>query len=162
MNHPALTQYSKLLKRWLVVMGCLLCWLSSSWTLPTFAADIAAADIAHQPLTTIEMKLGDSADQLQFFPADVIFQAGKRYKLHLVNPSPQKHYFTAKDFADAIWSQKVDAGQVEIKGAIHELELRSHTEADWVFVPIRPGTYSLRCTIPGHTEAGMVGQLIVR
>jgi uncharacterized cupredoxin-like copper-binding protein len=162
MNHPALTQHKKPLKHWIIVIiVCLLCWLSSSWTLPAIAADIAA-DIAHQPLTTVEMKLGDSADQLQFFPSDVTFQAGKRYKLHLVNPSPQKHYFTAKDFADAIWSQKVDAGQVEIKGAIHELELRSHTEADWVFVPIRPGTYSLRCTIPGHTEAGMVGQLIVR
>jgi uncharacterized cupredoxin-like copper-binding protein len=75
--------------------------------------------------------------------------------------SNKVYYFAAKDFTDAIWSQKVDAGNVEIKGAIHELERRSHTEADWVFVAIRPGTYELRCTIPGHAAAGMVGTLVI-
>jgi uncharacterized cupredoxin-like copper-binding protein len=79
----------------------------------------------------------------------------------LQNPSSQKHYFTAKDFADAIWSQKVDAGNVEVKGAIHELELRPGSNADWVFIPLRAGVYSLRCTIPGHAEAGMVGTIEV-
>ena len=90
-----------------------------------------------------------------------MFKAGSRYKLVLQNPSSQKHYFTAKDFADAIWSQKVDAGNVEVKGAIHELELRPGSKADWVFIPLRAGIYSLRCTIPGHAEAGMVGTIEV-
>ena len=52
---------------------------------------------------------------------------GKCYQLRLINPSQLKHYFTAKDFADNIWTQKVEAGKVEIKGAIHELELKSNT-----------------------------------
>jgi uncharacterized cupredoxin-like copper-binding protein len=90
------------------------------------------------------------------------FEAGKRYKLVLDNPSPTKHYFTAKDFADAIWSQKVDAGNVEIKGAIHELELRPGAIADWVFIPLKPGTYELHCSIPGHAEAGMTGTIVIR
>ena len=51
---------------------------------------------------------------------------GKCYQLWLTNPSQLKHYFTAKDFADNIWTQKVEAGKVEIKGAIHELELKSN------------------------------------
>lgn len=143
------------LQRWIssiliLVIGCL-----------GFAQTSFAADLAHQSPIAIEIALGNAADALSFFPDELHFKSGKRYKLHLENHSPEKHYFTAKDFADAIWSQKVDAGNVEIKGAIHELELRPATEADWVFVAIRPGTYALRCTIPGHAAAGMRGTLVI-
>lgn len=126
-------------------------WVEPSW----------AIDPAHQPITEVQISLGTAAGELKFVPHQLEFQAGKRYKLHLTNPSPQKHYFTAKDFADAIWSQKVDAGQVEIKGAIRELELRPKTEADWVFVPMKAGQYGFRCTIAGHTEAGMQGTITI-
>ncbi len=51
---------------------------------------------------------------------------GKCYQLRLTNPSQLKHYFPAKDFADGIWTQKVEAGKVQIKAAIHELELKSN------------------------------------
>jgi uncharacterized cupredoxin-like copper-binding protein len=105
------------------------------------------------------IELGNVAGELKYVPDHLTFLAGRRYQLQLTNNSPTKHYFTAKDFADAIWSQKVDAGNVEIKGAIHELELRPGTRADWVFIPLRSGTYQLRCTVPGHTEAGMVGTI---
>ncbi|MGR3274848.1 biphenyl 2,3-dioxygenase [Acaryochloris sp. 'Moss Beach'] len=124
-------------------------------------AGIAATNLAKQPAVDVYVALGNEAGALQFFPDDLQFEPGRRYNLHLSNPSDQKHYFTAKDFADGIWSQKVDAGNVEIKGAIHELELRANTEAEWVFVPLRSGIYSLRCTVPGHTEAGMVGRIEV-
>jgi uncharacterized cupredoxin-like copper-binding protein len=107
------------------------------------------------------IELGNVSGELKFSPAKLTFRAGRRYQLQLTNNSPVKHYFTAKDFADAIWSQKVDAGNVEIKGAIHELELRPGTQADWVFIPLRAGIYQLRCTVPGHTEAGMVGTIEV-
>jgi uncharacterized cupredoxin-like copper-binding protein len=105
------------------------------------------------------ISLGNETGELIFTPDRLTFKAGSRYQLNLQNNSPTKHYFTAKDFADAIWSQKVDAGNVEVKGAIHELELRPGSKAEWVFIPLRAGTYNLRCTVPGHTEAGMVGTL---
>ena len=47
--------------------------------------------------------------------------------MRLTNPSQLKRYFTAKHFTDDIWTQKVEAGKVEIKGAIHKLELKSNT-----------------------------------
>jgi len=50
---------------------------------------------------------------------------------------------------------------VEIKGAVHELELKPGAVAEWVFVPQRPGTYDLRCVIAGHAEAGMVGEIVI-
>ncbi len=123
--------------------------------LPVFADQSADTPIA------IKISLSDTANQLRFFPDKVQLVTGRKYKLLLSNPSDQKHYFTAKDFAGSSWTQKVDAGNVEIKGAIQELELRPGSTAAWVLVPMKPGTYTLRCTIPGHTEAGMTGTITV-
>ena len=117
--------------------------------------------VAAPQVTEIKVSLGNSANEFKFFPNNLEFVAGQRYKLLLDNPSPQKHYFTAKDFADASWTQKVEAGKVEVKGAIHELELKPGGEADWVFVPMKSGQYFLHCPIPGHTEAGMTGTITV-
>ncbi|WP_017299617.1 multicopper oxidase domain-containing protein [Nodosilinea nodulosa] len=114
---------------------------------------IAAPDVS------LTVHLGTAAGDLRFEPAQVKFMAGQRYRLVLDNPSPEKHYFTAKDFADGLWTQKVQAAGVEVKGAIHELELKPGAIAEWVFVPQRPGVYELHCAIAGHAEAGMVGQL---
>jgi uncharacterized cupredoxin-like copper-binding protein len=121
----------------------------------------AAGDFLRQPVAEVKVSLGSPTNELKFFPNQLEFVAGKRYKLVLDNPSSLKHYFTSKDFADAIWTQKVEAGKVEIKGAIRELELKPGAVAEWVFVPIKPGIYSLRCPIPGHTEAGMTGTIAV-
>ncbi|WP_293167024.1 plastocyanin/azurin family copper-binding protein [Okeania sp. SIO2C9] len=118
-------------------------------------------NLLRQPPTEVKVSLGNSANELKFVPRELKFISGVRYKLLLDNPSAQKHYFTAKDFADASWSQKVEAGKVEVKGAIHELELKPGGEAEWVLVPMKPGTYQLHCSIPGHTEAGMTGEIVI-
>ncbi len=125
--------------------------------------DVALAAVApsQQSIETLQVHMGNKSGALVFEPDQLTFEAGKRYKLLLDNPSPIKHYFTAKDFADVIWTQKVEAGNVEVKGAIHELELKPGAEAEWVFVPQKPGTYELHCSIAGHAEAGMVGELTV-
>ena len=80
--------------------------------------------------------LGNRDNELRFYPSNLEFIPGKRYKMVLHNPSPQKHYFTAHNFTDAIWNQKVEAGDVEVKGAIREIEVKPAAEAEWVFVPI--------------------------
>jgi uncharacterized cupredoxin-like copper-binding protein len=116
---------------------------------------------AQRSMETIQIHMGTAAGELKFVPDVLHFEAGHRYRLVLDNPSPVKHYFTAKDFADAIWSQKVEAGNVEVKGTIHELELKPGATAEWVFVPQKPGRYELHCSIPGHAEAGMVGEITI-
>ncbi|MCM1981836.1 plastocyanin/azurin family copper-binding protein [Lyngbya confervoides] len=149
------------LSRWMLYI------LVIGWSviaLGIFSVKSAPAMAAPVPLSKqtpiqVRVELGNEQGDLKFFPDHLSFEAGKRYQLVLENHSPTKHYFTAKDFADGIWSQKVDAGNVEVKGAIHELELRSQTHADWVFIPARAGEYALRCTVPGHAEAGMVGTI---
>ncbi len=116
---------------------------------------------ANAQITEIKVSLGNSNGELKFFPSKINLDAGKPYKLLLDNPSPVKHYFTAKDFADASWTRKVQAGKVEVKGAIHELELKPGAEAEWVLTPMKPGTYELHCSISGHAASGMVGEIVV-
>jgi uncharacterized cupredoxin-like copper-binding protein len=125
-----------------------------------FSIPVSAAAAAEKPIE-VKVSLGNSAGELKFFPDHLEFIEGKQYKLILDNPSPTKHYFTSKDFADASWTRKVDAGNVEIKGAIHELELKPTANAQWAFVPMKSGTYELHCSIPGHREAGMIGEIII-
>ncbi len=142
---------------WLTAMlGVIICLVGVC--LPAAAETLAIA----QPEIEVKVSLGTSTNELTFVPNQLEFVAGKRYKLVLNNPSPQKHYFTAKDFADASWTQKVESGKLEVKGAIHELELKPGGEAEWVLIPMKPGTYELHCPIPGHTEAGMIGQIAIR
>ncbi len=128
---------------------------------PVKAASLSG-DLLKQPPTEITVSLSNSANELKYEPNHLELVAGKRYKLKLINPSNQKHYFTAKDFADGIWTQKVEAGKVEVKGAIHEMELKPGAEAEWIFVPLKPGKYNLHCPIPGHTEAGMTGDIVIQ
>ena len=125
-------------------------------------AENLSSNLLKQPPIEITVSLGNVANELKFEPNHLEFTSGKRYNLKLNNPSSQKHYFTAKDFADAIWTQKVEVGNVEIKGNIRELELKPGAETEWVFIPIKPGKYPLRCIIPGHTEAGMKGEIVIR
>jgi uncharacterized cupredoxin-like copper-binding protein len=145
-----------LLLNMLSLLVCLMVWLSG------LTAALASPAPSQQPVAEVQVLLGNEAGELVFVPNHPDFEAGKRYKLTLSNPSNQKHYFTAKDFADVIWSQKVEAGNVEVKGAIHELELKPGATAEWVFIPLKPGTYELHCSIPGHAEAGMTGELTIR
>ncbi len=134
----------------------MLVWLTG--TSPAVADGNGAKDLfSGAPLVEARVNLGNQANALVFEPATLEFVAGKRYRLILKNPSSLKHYFTAKDFTDGIWTQKVEAGKVEVKGAIHEVELKPSAVAEWVFVPIKSGVYELHCSIPGHAEAGMVG-----
>ncbi len=129
---------------------------------PITPIKIASIDFTKQQAIAVQVSLSNETNELKFIPDHFTFESGKRYKLLLSNPSSLKHYFTSKDFADAVWTQNVVAGNVEIKGNIRELELRPNTTAQWTFVPIKSGTYELHCAIAGHTEAGMRGSITIQ
>jgi len=129
---------------------------------PANPTKIASIDFTKQQAIAVQVSLSNDSNELKFIPDRFIFESGKRYKLLLTNTSSLKHYFTSKDFADAIWTQNVVAGNVEIKGNIRELELRPNTTAEWTFVPIKSGTYELHCAIAGHAEAAMLGSITIQ
>lgn len=142
-----------------LILPTIIVWFGWS-SIPAIAAT-SPIDLSRQPAIEVQVSLGNSTNELRFVPNHLEFVSGQRYKLVLSNPSNSKHYFTAKDFTDGIWTQKVEAGKVEVKGAIHEVELKPGAQAEWVFVPIKSGSYALHCSVPGHTEAGMTGTVTV-
>lgn len=137
----------------------MLCAARASLAPTARAAEVQPLQLARVDATTVRVDLGDETGALKFSPSQFEFVAGETYKLVLRNPSPQKHYFTAPDFAAVSWTRKVEAAGVEVKGSVRELELKPGAEAEWVFVPEKSGTYGLRCTISGHAEAGMRGEI---
>jgi uncharacterized cupredoxin-like copper-binding protein len=81
----------------MMIMG-LCSFPTSSVLAERFSTGAAASTIVTAP-TEIKISLGNTANELKFFPDRVQLVAGQKYKLLLSNSSPQKHYFTAMEFA---------------------------------------------------------------
>ena len=122
------------------------------------AAIVKAADWSKQQTTTVEL------NEFSYTPSVIRVRAGTPYKMELVNRGTMKHYFTAPEFFRAIATRKVQSNHDgEIKAPYFTaLEMMPNGgQLDLYFVPVKPGTYRVECTIPGHVEQGMVGQLLV-
>lgn len=129
----------------------------------------AAGDLTDQTPIEVTVNLGNAKDNLRFYPNALQFETGKLYKLVIKNPSKQKHYFTSEGMARSVFTRKVqvvNAGNktlVEVKGSISEIEVYPGQTAEWWFVPIKTLQESpLRCSIKGHTEAGMTGSINIK
>ena len=113
-----------------------------------------------QRMRTVTVELSE----YRYSPSTIRLQRGVPYKLELVNRGQARHYFTAPGFFRSIATRKVQANRDgEIKAAYFTaLEMMPDGgQLDMYFVPVRPGRYSVECTVPGHAEHGMVGQIII-
>lgn len=51
----------------------------------------------------------------------------------------------------------------EVKGFVREIEVYPKAATEWWLIPIKTGQLTdLKCTVEGHAEAGMIGQIIVK
>ena len=130
---------------------------------------IAAGDLTKQTPIEVKVMLGDTKDALRFSPEQLSFETGKLYKLVLHNASSMKHYFSSAGLARSVFTRKAQVlgadGKTiaEIKGTIREIEVYPGGTAEWWFVPLQTADLKdLKCTIKGHTEAGMVGSIIIK
>ena len=129
---------------------------------------MAKGDLTSQDPIEVKIQLGNSDNALRFVPSHLEFETGKLYKLVIHNPSPSKHYFSSEGLSRAVYTRKVEVvgkeGTIaEIKGNIRELEILPGGTAEWFFVPVKATSISdLKCTIKGHTEAGMVGDIVIK
>ena len=128
----------------------------------------AAGDMTDQQPIEVTISLGDTKNKLQFYPSKLQFETGKLYKLIIKNPSRQKHYFTAEEFARSVFTRKVQVVDstsktlAEIKGLINEIEVYPDGTAEWWFVPVKTlKSSNFHCTIKGHTKAGMTGSITI-
>ena len=116
--HRTFKIFSKVFSIWIIAIYFLM--ISPNLAIAS-PIKIAVADFTKQTAIEVQVSLSSTANELKFIPDRFTFESGKRYKLLLSNPSDTKHYFTSKDFADAVWTQNVVAGNVEIKGNIRVL-----------------------------------------
>ena len=116
----------------------------------------SAADWDSAEVVRIEL------DEMSFTPSDLTFEAGKPYKVELVNVGAVKHEFTAESFFASVAWRKAESSESEIKAPFFtEIEVFAGQTVELFFVPISTGTFDLVCEIEGHLEAGMHGSVTV-
>ena len=96
-----------------------------------------------------------------FNPAAVVFRQGVPYKLVIENKGTQKHYFTAENFFRAIATRKLQSNtDGEVKAPYFSaIEVYPGRSLDLYFIPVKTGIYPLICTIEGHVDKGMKGEI---
>jgi len=123
------------------------------------ASDFAgseAADWDNAEVVRIELS------EMSFTPNALTFEAGKPYKVELVNVGQVKHEVAAEHFFASVAWRKVESEQSEIKAPYFtEIEVLPSETVELFFVPITPGTFDVVCEIEGHLEAGMFGSIEV-
>jgi len=93
--------------------------------------------------------------EYRFLPADLHFQPGVLYRLHLENTGKEMHEFTAPDFFKAVEIETPDA----LVPGTNELLVQPGESKDLVFRPRLAGHYGLICA--DHDWAGMTGEIVV-
>ena len=138
---------------------------------------LAAGDLTRQEPIEVVVELGFEGRHA-FSPNHLEFETGKLYRLVLVNNSNAKHYFTSIDFANRVFTRKVQVMEevdgklrrtAEIKGDIREIEVFPGHRAEWWFVPVQTGELDdLHCYVKDdaanmtHAEMGMTGTITIR
>jgi len=148
-------------------------YLIATYALSNASLAYAAGDMTSQTPIIKTIQLSNSKNELRFYPSTLAFETGKLYKLVIYNPSNQKHYFSAADFARSVFTRKVQVMNpltkmsnipiAEVKGSINEIEVYPGGTTEWWFVPVKTlDTSRLNCSIKGHTQAGMTGTIVIK
>lgn len=117
---------------------------------------VSAAD--WDAMETVRVEL----NEFSFSPENLVFEAGKPYKLEVVNAGTEKHYFTAEEFYGAVAFRKAQTSEGEFKAPYFKaIEVFPGDQVDLYFVAVIPGKYDSVCTIEGHAESGMHGRITV-
>ena len=141
--------------------------LASLLAIPVSVA-FAAGDLSRNNPQEIVIEMGTSAQGMYFKPNHLQLETGKAYKLVLKNVDKVKHELEATEFAEKVFTRKVEVKDsdgnmlAEIKGAVREIEVGPGGEVEWFVVPVQTGkNLAMECSLPGHKEAGMVGTITI-
>jgi uncharacterized cupredoxin-like copper-binding protein len=115
---------------------------------------IAAADWSKVKTVVVEL------DDNNYEPNDLTLKRGTPYKLVLKNIGKAAHDMVGGSLFDkdvtALRMVNTLVGRVTAD-TISSVYIRPKQEAEVWIVPLKPGSYSFFCSIPGHREAGMEG-----
>ena len=141
--------------------------LASLLAIPVSVA-FAAGDLSRNNPQEIVIEMGTTAQGMYFKPNHLQLETGKAYKLVLKNVDKVKHELEATEFAEKVFTRKVEVKDsdgnmlAEIKGSVREIEVGPGGEVEWFVVPVQTGkNLAMECALPGHKEAGMIGTITI-
>ena len=108
----------------------------------------------------IQVELADDT----YSPSDIRLKRGKPYVIRLKNIGGSSHdmaggSFFGKDVI-ALRAIATKVGRITADD-VSSVYIRPKQEAELWFVPIKTGTFSFICSVPGHIENGMEGTITV-
>ncbi|CDQ37977.1 MULTISPECIES: plastocyanin/azurin family copper-binding protein [Virgibacillus] len=115
-------------------------------------------EIGHDNPHVNVKNLSIEADEYAFRPNRIQVETGETIKLELNNMGESEHILEfigleARELPSSQHHQQI-SGQIQIHSNAGEKQ-------GITFIPLVPGTYRYICTIPGHKEAGMEGEIEV-
>ena len=115
----------------------------------------------------VRLVADEGGGALTFEPKEIRARVGQTVRLVLDNKGLALHDFNVVDMpVRVVMATGAEHGGHET-GAEGDSGMALHVASDpgqrgeLEFVPLEPGTYVFFCSVPGHQEAGMEGQIIV-
>lgn len=130
--------------------------------IPVLAILLSACAGTSQPATDITVVLTDFA----YTPSAITIPAGQPVVLTINNTGQVEHDFVVEkiEVTDVVSEGSVAEHEMPGMGA-SPFDLHVSTSAGGTstleFTASEPGTYKVFCSVEGHIEAGMIGELIV-
>ena len=129
--------------------------------LPVLFTLLLAACSSGQSATKITVTVKEFA----FDPNVITVTAGEPVELTFINEGAVEHDFAVEVIPVTDVSTS-GSGDHHMSGDHSKYALHTSTPAGetstLTFTPTEPGTYKIICSVPGHLEAGMTGELIVK
>lgn len=105
------------------------------------------------------------ATDFAYNPVTITVPSGQPVTLTLKNMGAVEHDFVVDNInvSDVEASDSGPAEHHQMEQAEYDLHFfaKAGESAVLRFTPLQPGTYEIFCSIAGHKEAGMIGELIV-
>jgi plastocyanin len=95
-----------------------------------------------EPTPAPAIEVGALDAPFRYEPSELTVESGDSITIRLVNQGTVEHDFTIDEF------------DFQVATAVGET-------AEGTLTGVEPGTYRFYCTVPGHAENGMVGELVV-
>lgn len=127
------------------------------------AALVPAAAQAQSGLLTRPIDVGpiNLASGAPLVEAPIELETGKQYSLVIAADGSAELAIHGPDFFRNVWINEIIINDIEIRPlGVDSLEFDAAGEAEITFVPIRPGTFTLR--IPGTTSDSQAATINVK
>lgn len=123
---------------------------------------LSACAVGSQPAAKFDIVM----KEFEFTPSSFTVNTGQPVVITFQNEGAVEHDFVVEKIdVSSVSTEGVGMGEHHMAGEHSEFDLHISTSAGGTsvlkFTANTPGSYRVLCSVPGHEEAGMVGELIV-